>query len=78
MDWIKERPTVIGWYWIKVGDDDPEPARVFNGATLTGTRLGYVAYCLHCEPHSAEDVLELNDPYFDSARWYGPIDPPDL
>ena len=69
MEWTLEKPTVHGYYWLKVSDHHVAEVVLVTFDKLYGPHLNRFVY------RFSERGLSLDDPYLANASWCGLTEP---
>jgi hypothetical protein len=72
MTWFKTRPTVAGYYWLKIHAE----CRIVELCDFKGEKLYISSTTANGRPALRED-MQLDSPLLDDALWCGPLKSPD-
>jgi len=72
MEWTDTRPVVPGYYWVRFTDDRSPKQTIGEVADVPGNGSRQLVVILLGD----DEILELDDPFFDLALFAGPMEPP--
>ncbi|CAE6709249.1 hypothetical protein PQR37_03770 [Paraburkholderia nemoris] len=74
MEWTDTRPVAPGYYWVRFTDDRSPKQTIGEIADVPGNGSRQLVVVLLGD----DEILELDDPFFDRALFAGPMDPPSM
>ncbi|SOE49377.1 hypothetical protein SAMN05446635_0268 [Burkholderia sp. OK233] len=74
MEWICTRPVVPGYYWVRFTDDRTPKQTIGEVADVPGNGSRQLVVILLGD----DEILELDDSFFDRALFAGPMEPPSM
>ncbi|MFM0341957.1 hypothetical protein [Paraburkholderia fungorum] len=74
MEWTDTRPVVPGYYWVRFTDDRSPKQTVGKVADVPGNGSRQLVVVLLGD----EEIMELDDSFFDCALFAGPMKPPSV
>jgi hypothetical protein len=74
MEWTDTRPVVPGYYWVRFTDDRSPKQTIGEIADVPGNGSRQFVVILLGD----DEILELEDSFFDHALFAGPIEPPSV
>ncbi|WP_168788148.1 hypothetical protein [Paraburkholderia aromaticivorans] len=74
MEWIDTRPVAPGYYWVRFTDDRSPKQTIGEIADVPGNGSRQLVVVLLGD----DEILELDDPFFDRALFAGPMESPSM
>jgi hypothetical protein len=74
MEWKGTRPVAPGYYWVRFTDDRSPKQTIGEIADVPGNGSRQLVVVLLGD----DEILELDDPFFDRALFAGPMEPPSM
>ncbi|MFM0268918.1 hypothetical protein PQQ76_43055, partial [Paraburkholderia sediminicola] len=74
MEWMDARPVVPGYYWVRFTDDRTPKQTIGEVAEVPGNGSRQLVVILLGD----DEILELDDSFFDRALFAGPMEPPSM
>jgi hypothetical protein len=74
MEWMDTRPVVPGYYWVRFTDDRTPKQTIAEVADVPGNGSRQLVVILLGD----DEILELDDSFFDRALFAGPMELPPM
>ncbi|SAL88266.1 hypothetical protein AWB74_08478 [Caballeronia arvi] len=72
MEWIHQRPTMPGYYWLRFADERSPQQTIAEISEVPGNAINEYVVILMGD----DSIMELDDTFFDGGLFAGPIAPP--
>jgi hypothetical protein len=74
MEWMNTRPVVPGYYWVRFTDERTPKQTIGEVADVPGNGSRQLVVILLGD----DEIMELDDSFFDRALFAGPMEQPSM